>query len=254
MSGRVAIVTGAAGGQGRAIAERLVQDGYAVVGCDRPEAGAPPRSGVSEQVVMVEADVTSEEDWSRVVGTAVDRFGGVNVLVNNAGVLHRAPMAEETAAGMTALWQVNCLGPFLGMQAARAQLARAEDAAVVNTCSTSAVRGFPHHAAYSASKWALRGLTQVAALEFAADRIRVNAVMPGPVATPMLSPEAVERLGQSAPLGRIGRPDDIAEVVAFLASPKAAYLTGADIVVDGGQSVQPPGAIPPVVPSNAMPR
>jgi 3alpha(or 20beta)-hydroxysteroid dehydrogenase len=156
------------------------------------------------------------------------------VLVNNAGVLHRAPLSRESAAEFERIWRVNCLGPFLGMRAAAPLLGRADHPAIVNTLSTAAMRPFDRHGAYTSSKWAARGLSLAAAIEFAADGIRVNAVLPGPVDTPMHDRATIERLATAPLLGRAGMPEDIAEVVAFLASPATAFVTGAEFVADGG--------------------
>ncbi len=134
--------------------------------------------------------------------------GRLTTLVNNAGVLHRASLADETPAGFEGSWRFNCLGPFLGIRATLATSAGgAEGAAIVNTCSTGAIRPFPNHAAYGSSKWALRGLTQAAAAELAPSGIRVNAVFPGPIATPMLDAATQARLAERAPFGRIGEAD-----------------------------------------------
>ena len=137
-------------------------------------------------VIAIPLDVTSAEQWRSAVDATVDRFGSLSTLVNNAGVLHRASVADETPAGFEMSWRVNCLGPFLGIRAALEHLRRADGAAIVNTCSTGAIRPFPNHAAYGSSKWALRGLTQITAAELAPAGIRVNAVFPGPIETPML--------------------------------------------------------------------
>ncbi|MGE2730539.1 SDR family NAD(P)-dependent oxidoreductase [Mycolicibacterium vaccae] len=241
MSGqRAALVTGAARGQGAAITRRLLSDGFRVAACDRlaDELAATVRDLDSDDVIAVDLDVTSAEQWQSAVAAVTERFGGLTALVNNAGVLHRASLTDETAAGFEGSWRVNCLGPFLGIQAALPALRKVSGASIVNTCSTGAVRPFPNHSAYGSSKWALRGLTQVAAVELAADGIRVNAVLPGPVQTPMLDAATQNRLADNALLGRIGKPAEIADAVAFLVSEHASFITGSELIVDGGQSLQ----------------
>jgi NAD(P)-dependent dehydrogenase (short-subunit alcohol dehydrogenase family) len=182
--------------------------------------------------------VTDADQWAAAVATTVARFGALTTLVNNAGVLHRASLADETAAGFEGSWRVNCLGPFLGIQAALPHLRDAGGASIVNTCSTGAIRPFPNHAAYGSSKWALRGLTQVAAAELAASGIRVNAVFPGPVETPMLDETTQARIAERSVMGRLGKPMEIADAVAFLVSEQASFITGSELVVDGGQCLQ----------------
>ncbi|MGW0158221.1 SDR family NAD(P)-dependent oxidoreductase [Mycobacterium sp. NPDC003323] len=225
----VALVTGAARGQGAAIVARLRADGYRVAACDLPGSATVDEGA---DVLGIELDVTSEQQWDAAVAATVQRFGTLNTLVNNAGVLHRAAIAEETAAGFEDSWRVNCLGPFLGIRAALPYLRAAENASIVNTCSTSAIRPFAHHAAYASSKWALRGLTQTVAVELLAVGIRVNAVFPGPIATPMLDERTQARLGES---GRLGTPEEVADAVAFLVSANASFITGSELVIDGGQ-------------------
>ncbi|XTP36850.1 SDR family NAD(P)-dependent oxidoreductase [Mycobacterium sp. TJFP1] len=237
---RVALITGAARGQGAAIAARLIQDGFCVAACDLlvGDLGQTVERLGPDRALAVELDVTSEEQWASAVAAVVDRFGALTALVNNAGVLHRASLSEETPAGFEGSWRVNCLGPFLGIQASLPHLREAEGAAIVNTCSTGAIRPFPDHSAYGSSKWALRGLTQVAAVELAPAGIRVNAVFPGPVETPMLDPTTQSRLAATALMGRIGTPMEIADAVAFLVSEHATFITGSELTVDGGQSLQ----------------
>jgi NAD(P)-dependent dehydrogenase (short-subunit alcohol dehydrogenase family) len=240
MNRRVAVVTGAAGGQGWAIAKRLRTEGYSVAACDRRAGELVAAVGElgDDEVIAIRLDVTSPAQWETAVHTVVDRFGSLTTLVNNAGVLHRASLADETPEGFENSWRVNCLGAFLGIQATLAQLRAVTHAAIVNICSTGAIRPFPRHSAYGSAKWALRGLTQNAAAELAPLGIRVNAVFPGPIATPMLDDATQLRLAASSAFGRIGRPGEIADAVAFLVSDAASFITGSELVVDGGQCLQ----------------
>jgi 3alpha(or 20beta)-hydroxysteroid dehydrogenase len=235
---RVALVTGAARGQGAAIVRRLHEDGYRVGACDVLVDELKASIDGLDGVVDVSLDVTSEDQWTSAVREIVGGFGGLTTLVNNAGVLHRTPLADETPAGFEASWRFNCFGPFLGIRATLEHLQAADGAAIVNTCSTGAMRAFPNHAAYGSSKWALRGLTQVAAAELAPLGIRVNAVFPGPIETPMLDASTQERLAARAPFGRIGKPAEVADAIAFLVSDHASFITGSELVIDGGQILQ----------------
>ena len=237
---RVALVTGAARGQGAAIVKRLHKDGFRVAACDLlvDDLAATVESVGGDAAIAIPLDVTSEDQWQAAVAAMVDRFGSLTTLVNNAGVLHRASLADETAAGFERSWRVNCLGPFLGIRACLEHLRITDGAAIVNTCSTGAIRPFPNHAAYGSSKWALRGLTQVAAAELAPSGIRVNAVFPGPIETPMLDRTTQARLAERAVLGRLGNSMEIADAVAFLVSEHASFITGSELVVDGGQCLQ----------------
>ena len=240
MTRRVALVTGAARGQGLAITQRLRADGFFVAACDinAGELSAAVDGLGDDAVIGVPLDVTSESGWQRAVATAVEQFGSLTTLINNAGMLHRASIAEESADGFERSWRINCLGAFLGVRAALEQLGRADGAAIVNTCSTGAIRPFPNHIAYGSAKWALRGLTQAAAGELATRGIRVNAVFPGPIATPMLDADTQTRLAASAPFGRIGEPSEVADAVAFLVSAQASFITGSELVIDGGQCLK----------------
>jgi 3alpha(or 20beta)-hydroxysteroid dehydrogenase len=236
----VALVTGAAGGQGWTISKRLRAAGYSVAACDRraDELVAMVDELGDDDVIAVKLDVTSPAQWDAAVDRVVERFGLLTTLVNNAGVLHRASLVEETVEDFENAWRVNCLGAFLGIRAALGQLRAAHQAVIVNICSTGAIRPFPRHSAYGSSKWALRGLTQNAAAELAPFGIRVNAVFPGPIATGMLDADTQARLSASSAFGRIGRPGEIADAVAFLVSEQASFITGSELVVDGGQCVQ----------------
>lgn len=240
MSAKIALVTGAARGQGAALVRRLRADGFQVAAADRlmDELRAQIDALDDPGVIAVELDVTSEKLWATAVAEVVERFGGLSTLINNAGVLHRAPLSEETAEGFESSWRFNTLGPFLGIRASLPHLREATGAAIVNTCSTGAIRPFPFHAAYGSSKWALRGLTQIAAAELAGDGIRVNAVFPGPIDTPMLDDTARQRLIERSYSGRLGQPMEVADAVAFLVSEHASFITGSELVVDGGQCLR----------------
>jgi NAD(P)-dependent dehydrogenase (short-subunit alcohol dehydrogenase family) len=240
MNQRVALVTGAAGGQGLAIANRLRDKGFSVAACDRrtDELRAAVGEAGDDALIALELDVTSPEQWESVVAEVVGRFGSLSTLVNCAGVLHRASLAEETADGFETAWRVNCFGPFLGMRAALGHLRDAPNASIVNICSTGALRPFPRHTAYGSSKWALRGLTQTGAAELAPSGIRVNAVFPGPIATSMLDEVTQARLAEASMFGRIGEAGEIADAVAFLVSDEASFITGCELVIDGGQCLQ----------------
>ena len=237
---RVALVTGAARGQGAAIVKRLHKDGFRVAACDllADDLRAMVEALGDSAVIAIPLEVTAADQWAAAVETTVERFGALTTLVNNAGVLHRASLADETPEGFEGSWRVNCLGPFLGIRAALTHLREAEGAAIVNTCSTGAIRPFPNHAAYGSSKWALRGLTQVAAAELASSGIRVNAVFPGPIETPMLDEATQARLAERSVLGRLGKPTEIADAVSFLVCEQASFITGSELVVDGGQCLQ----------------
>jgi 3alpha(or 20beta)-hydroxysteroid dehydrogenase len=237
---RVALVTGAAGGQGRAIVQRLRAHGFRVAACDVNTAELDTSiTGLDDDAaIAIPLDVTSPSRWQEAVAIIVDRFGSLSTLVNNAGVLHRASIADESVEGFEKAWRVNCLGAFLGIRATLDQLRAADGAAIVNTCSTGAIRPFPQHSAYGSSKWALRGLTQIAAAELAPSGIRVNAVFPGPIATPMLDEDTQARLAATSIFGRIGQPPEVADAVAFLVSDNASFITGSELVIDGGQCLQ----------------
>ena len=254
LDGKVGVVSGAARGQGRAIALRLAGAGARIVVGDvlTDELGLVAES-LGDRCLVGHLDVRDPASWGALIDRGASNFGRIDILVNNAGVLRRAPIDRETPREFEDLWRVNCLGAFNGLQAALPHLRRA-GGAVVNILSTAAVGAWSAHGGYVSSKFALRGLTKVAALELAAEGIRVNAVLPGPIATPMIlredDPGALQRLS-ATPLGRIGEPDDVAEAVCYLVSERASFVTGAELVVDGGAmaGTPPPSAAGARVPT-----
>ena len=241
--GRTAIVTGAARGMGEAIARRMVAEGANVVLTDvLTDDGSAVAADLGGRARFASHDVTDEAQWADAVALAEETFGGLDVLVNNAGVFWRRALEDETVDRLRRAFDVNTVGPFLGLQAALPALRRSGGGAVVNVVSLASVYGYAWQGAYGASKWALRGLTRVAAQEFGPEGIRVNAVMPGPVDTAMLPPDTTG-LGDARfagiPLGRAGRPEEVAALVCWLASTEASYVSGAEVVVDGGSSSAP---------------
>jgi 3alpha(or 20beta)-hydroxysteroid dehydrogenase len=238
LEGTVAIVTGAARGQGAAFARELHGRGAAVLLTDlREEAGAEVAASLGERAAFQRHDVADPAAWEEVVGAAEERFGKLTALVNNAGVNRPATLAETDEENWSLHLAVNQSGPFYGMRAAAPAIERAGGGAIVNICSGSALHGSHQFFAYCASKWALRGMGRAAAVELAPRGIRVNSIFPGLVETPMVTEAGFtpdESTLAKIPLGRLATPEDVARAVAFLVGPDSSYLTGAELVVDGG--------------------
>jgi glucose 1-dehydrogenase len=242
--GPVAIVSGAGSGMGRAIAHRLAQEGYRLVLIDISRTGLEEtQERVQDAAVLEVADVADRQRMFDVVSSANSRFGHVDVLVNAAGILRRASVLEHSMEDWHRTLRVNLDGAFWLSQAfARTQLEADRGGAIVNIASIEAVYPLSNHIAYSTSKGALLMLTKAMALDLAPYGVRVNAVGPGVIATNMnvdlrSDPARSARLLEQIPMGRFGEPDEIAEVVAFLASDRASYMTGAFILVDGGWAI-----------------
>ncbi|WP_418956502.1 glucose 1-dehydrogenase [Streptomyces tritici] len=234
LDGKVVIVTGAARGQGAAEAALLTAAGARVVLTDvREEEGRAVAAELGDAAVFVRHDVTSRDDWARVAATAAERYGRLDALVNNAALWRTAPVQEETAETFELLLRVNLLGPFLGLRAVLPALREAGGGSVVNVSSTAGLVGIPGHAAYGSSKFGLRGLTRSSALDLAPFGIRVNSVHPGAIDTPMTASVA-GRDWSHVPLGRMGRPEEVGELIVFLVSDASSYVTGTEFTVDGG--------------------
>jgi 3alpha(or 20beta)-hydroxysteroid dehydrogenase len=242
MTRRVAVVSGAAQGIGAAIVRTFAAEGAAVVAGDVNEAGVTAlASELGDRVRGIRLDVTSERDWAAAVAAAEEAFGPLSALVNNAGVVDFGSVEAMSPEAFRRVVDVNLTGTFLGMRAAIPAIRAAGGGTIVNISSAAAMVNNPAMGAYSASKWAVRGLTKTTALEVARDGIRVNSVHPGPIETPMTS---VAPPGYTAgqPIDRFGTADEVARTVLFLSSDDSSYTTGAEILVDGGVAA---GTLPP---------
>jgi cyclopentanol dehydrogenase len=249
LDGKVALISGGARGQGAAEAKTFAMEGAKVVFGDiLDEAGTQVEADIRAaggEAVYVHLDVTSEADWSRAVQEAVNRFGKLNILVNNAGIIiPRVPIEERTADEWDRVMAVNAKGVFLGTKHAIPAMRRAGGGSIVNISSVAGIGQSLHQEpAYAASKGAVRIFTKVTASQHAKDKIRCNSVHPGPIDTEMLriampDPQVLgQRLGR-VPLGRMGMVEEIVAGVLFLASDDASYMTGAELVIDGGALAQ----------------
>jgi cyclopentanol dehydrogenase len=244
----VALISGAARGMGAAEAILFAREGARVVLGDildaegkRVEAEITSKGGVG---VYVRLDVTSEADWERAVGTAVGRFGRLDVLVNNAGVGGGSLLEHTTAEAWDHGLDVNAKGVFLGTKAAIPAMRRTGGGSIVNISSQLGMVGLERSSPqYQASKGAVRTLTKLTAVQYARERIRANSVHPGPIVTPMTEarrgdPGHYEYMVSRIPLGRYGEPDEVAYGVLYLASDESSFVTGSELVIDGGWTAQ----------------
>lgn len=237
---RVFLISGGARGLGAAQARLLVAEGgRVVIGDVLVEEGQRLAGELGDACRFQRLDVTSETQWSDAVATA-ERMGQLHGLVNNAGVYAPVPLLETDTAQFERHTRVNQLGTFLGMRAVVPAFERTGSGAIVNISSTVALRSAPNAIAYTATKWAVRGMTKAAALELADKNIRVNSVHPGPIDTDMISVRTREenlRRVQQIPMKRLGTAQEIAGLVLFLLCDDSRYMTGAEVAMDGGAAL-----------------
>ncbi|QIK76710.1 SDR family NAD(P)-dependent oxidoreductase [Nocardioides piscis] len=239
LAGKIAIVTGAAQGQGAEIARSFVAEGAKVALADINEAdGQALADELGDSAHFTRHDVSDAASWQELVADTNDRFGPVNVLVNNAGILRFGDIDKMPLEEAQLIWNVNLQGCYLGMQAVVPTMKRNGGGSIVNASSIEGLGGMGSVIAYCGSKWAIRGMTKAAAHELGRRKIRVNSVHPGMIDTPMTRVHggdvAMEFGASKVPLRRVGTPSDIAPTYVFLASDESAYITGAEIAVDGG--------------------
>ena len=241
--GRVALVTGAASGIGKATAQRLAEEGAAVLVTDiqveAGEATVTEINGGGGKAAFLKHDVTSETEWEAACAAAVEKFGGLDILVNNAGMGDIKPIEETTLAEWDRTVAIDQTGVFLGMKIAAPHLKTSEHASVINISSIFGTSGgFGVSPAYHAAKGAVRTLTKNVALRWATEGVRVNSIHPGFIATPILEQARDTPIWDGmialTPMGTLGRPEDIAAGVAYLASDDAAFITGLELYIDGG--------------------
>jgi 3alpha(or 20beta)-hydroxysteroid dehydrogenase len=241
LDGKVAVVTGAARGMGAATARLFAMEGAKVVVADIiPEAEQVARD-IGDAAMAMHLDVASEGDWQRVEAATRQHFGPATVLVNNAGVVYFTALVDFALADFQRVLSINLCGTFLGIKIFAPGMIGAGGGSIINISSTEGLQGSPGMAAYASSKWAVRGLTKVAAMELSSRGVRVNSVHPGVTNTPManpngLAPDVVKRACSSLPIGRNAEPEEIARVSLFLASDDASYMCGAELTVDGGMT------------------
>ena len=244
LSGKIAVITGAGRGIGAATARRLADEGATVVLCDVLDDRG---RGVVDEIVakggsasFIHLDVTALDQWQTMAAAVRATHGGIDILVNNAGINVRTGIEHVDVDDWSRVLAVNLTGPMLGIKTVAPIMRERGGGAIVNIASNAALRGVGS-AAYCASKWGARGLTKVAALEFASAGIRVNAVCPGVVPTELNAGQAyVETTGAKTPMGRVATSAEIADAVLFLASDEARFVTGVDLPVDGGITVGMP--------------
>ena len=243
LDGKVALITGAARGMGAVEARLFAAEGASVALADvKDDLGRAVAEEIGDAAAYFHLDVTSEAEWQAVAAAVAERFGRLDVLINNAGVIRMGAIAEMSLVDYQFVIDVNQTGTFLGLKTAIPLMVQGGGGAIVNIASAEGLQGTPGGGAYCASKHAVIGLTKTAAIEMASAGIRVNAVCPGGVGTPMIEElsaamggaPVLDMITAHSPIKRGARPEEIAELVLWLASDASSYVTGAAMPIDGG--------------------
>ncbi|MCH8062066.1 MAG: glucose 1-dehydrogenase [Chloroflexi bacterium] len=243
LEGKVALISGGSRGQGEAEARLFASEGAAVViGDILEEEGKRLAAEIGDadgRAIFVKLDVTSEDDWRNAVQTAVSEFGKLDILLNNAGIYKRTPIEHTSLEEWDSIMDVNTKGVFLGTKTAIPALRESGGGSIINISSTAGLVGSARGSAYPASKGGVRLLTKITAIQHAADGIRANSIHPGPIDTEMIAdnigtPEGLAESISRVPLGRVGTIMDVAYGALFLASDESSYMTGSELVIDGG--------------------
>lgn len=246
LEGKVAIITGAAKGQGEAEARLFAAEGAKVVMTDVLTDRLDAAAATIDGAIAMTHDITDPAQWESVVTAALDAHGRVDILVNNAAIHRIRPLLEESVADMRSMMDINLFGAVAGMQAVAPVMARTGGGSIVNISSLAGYRGYYGHSAYGATKWALRGVSRVASIEFGPLGVRVNTILPGSIETDMLpttgDAEADAMRHEALPIPRPGTVDEVAEAVVYFASDASSFTTGAELVIDGGSYA---GVVPP---------
>lgn len=240
LEGKCAVITGGARGIGESHVRRFVAEGAKVVLTDiLDEEGQAVAKSLGDRALYLHHDVSKQEEWRDVIARAESAFGPISVLVNNAAISIEAPLEHYSTEDFQRTYEVDQLSVFLGMREIVPSMRRAGGGSIVNISSLAGMVGGPNCVAYAGAKFALRGMSKVAAIELGRDKIRVNTVHPGAIRTKMLLDQSNfaalrERYVDLSPLGRMGEPHEVTAVVLFLASDEASFCTGAEFIVDGG--------------------
>ncbi len=242
LKGKVALITGAARGQGEAEARLFVERGAEVMICDVLDAEAKRvAADLGDSARAIHLDVRDANAWQAAVAATVAAFGKVNVLINNAAIAGIKPFHDMSPEDYMNVININQLGVFLGMRAVAGEMKKAGGGSIINISSIAGMGGMVGGIAYCASKFAVRGMTKVAAMELGPDNIRVNSIHPGGILTNMvtdagLTGDAANTLFSAVPVGRIGQPREMATLAAYLASDDSSYSTGSEFIADGGMT------------------